>query len=125
VDAEEQLEKARGQLEKVQVAWFDPVDWSDLSIYGHLALENAVVAASRHLGIPTERSHRSKSDAAEILHRDHGLPDVTDLMLELWAMRQSESYGDVSPPGDLDPETVASGVEEFVEAVTTLLGGPA
>ena len=122
VDAKKQLEKAQRQLEKVQVAWLDPVDWSDLSIYGFLALENSVVAAAECLGIPTRRSHQSKSDAAELLYRDHGLPNVQRLMLELWDMRQSESYGDVSPPGGLDAETVATEIEEFVEAVSDLIG---
>lgn len=122
MDARKLLLKARGQLEKVQIAWLDPVDWSDLGIYGFLTLENSVVAAAEHLGIPTQRSHQSKSDAAVILHRDHGLPDIRQLMLELWDMRQSESYGDVSQPEGLDPETVAAEIEDFVQAVSNLIG---
>jgi hypothetical protein len=123
MDVRQQLAKAQRQLEKVQVAWLDPVDWSDLSIYGVLALENAVVAAAEHLGVPWQRTHPSKSAAAKVLHEDHGLPNVVDLMLQLWDMRQSESYGDVAPPLDLDAEDVARDVEGFVEAVQQIIGG--
>lgn len=122
MDPEQHLAKSQAQLEKVQVAWLDPVDWSDLSIYGFLALENAVVAAAQHLRIPWQQTHSSKSNAAEVLHRDHGLPDVVQLMLQLWDMRQSESYGDVTPPTGLNPEDVAGEIEHFVEAVSKLIG---
>lgn len=113
----EALQLAQTQLERVQVAWLDPTDWSDLSIYGFLALENSVVAAAEHFGIAVHKSHPSKNEAADLLHRNHSLPDVTPLMLQLWDMRQSESYGDVTPPQGLDPEDVASQVEGYVEAV--------
>ena len=43
VMARPRLELAREQLNRVQVAAIDPVDWSDLCIYGFHAVENAVV----------------------------------------------------------------------------------
>ena len=119
----EALRLAQKQLEKVQVAWLDPVDWSDLSIYGFLALENSVVAAAQHFGIPVQKSHPSKNKAADSLHQQHGLPDVSPLMLQLWDMRQSESYADVTPPGNLNPEQVAIDVEDYVEAVRDAIEG--
>lgn len=119
----EALQLAQTQLERVQVAWLDPTDWSDLSIYGFLALENSVVAAAEHFGISVQKSHPSKNQAADLLHKNHGLPDVSPLMLQLWDMRQSESYGDVTPPQGLDAEDVASEVEGYVEAVRTAVEG--
>lgn len=121
--ASEALRLAQKQLEKVQVAWLDPVDWSDLSIYGFLALENSVVAAAQHFGISVKKSHPSKNQAADALHQNHEFPDISPLMLQLWDMRQSESYGDVTPPGNLNPEQVAIDVEDYVEAVRTALEG--
>lgn len=81
MSAKDSLQRAQKQLEKVQVAQIDPVDWSDLSIYGFLALENAVVAAAEHFRIPWQKTHPSKNEAAQALHRDYGLPNVSQLML--------------------------------------------
>lgn len=117
MSATDALSLAEKHPKKVQVAWLDPADWSDLAIYGFLALENAVVAAADHFGISVQKSHPSKNQAADVLHENHGLPDITRLMLELWDMRQSESYGDVTPPQNLDAEDVAKDVEAYVEAV--------
>lgn len=38
-------------------------------------------------------------------------------------MRQSESYGDVSPPQGLDAEDVAAEIEHFLEAVKSEIEG--
>lgn len=123
--ASEALRLAQKHLAKVQVAWLDPVDWSDLAIYGFLALENAVVAGARHFGIAVEQTHPSKNRAADAMRDTHGLPDVTPLMLQLWDMRQSESYGDVQAPDGLDAEDVASEIEGYVEAVRAYIEGSA
>ncbi|MGH8924484.1 MAG: hypothetical protein ACRDWA_07610 [Acidimicrobiia bacterium] len=48
----DRVQLAKEQLERVRVAAIDPVDWSDLSLYAFYALENAVVAAAEHFGIP-------------------------------------------------------------------------
>jgi hypothetical protein len=50
--ADHHLRLAREQLGRVQTAGLEPIDWSDLTIYGLLALENAVVAAAEHLQLP-------------------------------------------------------------------------
>ncbi len=49
------------------------------------------------------------------------LPDVSSLMKELNDIRKSEAYGDVTVETDLDPEDVATAVEEYVDAVQTLM----
>jgi hypothetical protein len=116
----DKLRKAREQLARVQVAWTEPVDWSDLAIYAFYALENAVVAASDHFGIEWKLTHPSKVEAARELHQGHGLPDIGDLLTELNTLRKSEAYGEVQPSETLGPEDVAIAVEEYIEAVAAL-----
>ena len=115
------LDLAREQLARVQVASFEPIDWSDLAMYAMYALENAVIAAADHLGIPWRRTHVSKVETAQALHRDHGLSDVSSLLQDLNELRKSEAYGEIHPPISLDAEDVATEVELFVEAVGVLL----
>ena len=118
------LELAKEQLERVQAS-LDPPDWSDLAMYGFYCLENAVTAAARRVGITIGRDHRSRVDAANRLAEEHGLPDVGSLLRDLNDARKAAAYGDVISP-DLDPEAVASAVEEYVAAVEGLLArGPA
>ncbi len=117
------LELARRQLARVQVAWLDPVDWSDLSIYGLHALENAVVAAAEHLDITWQRTHPNKVSVARRLHAEHGLPDVADLLVDLNSLRKSEAYGELPPAEQRDPEDIAITVEEFLDAVSALVEG--
>lgn len=63
-DATNKLELAQKHLEKVQVAWDDPTDWADLSLYGFYALEAAVDAARIHCGIDATKSHASRAESA-------------------------------------------------------------
>ncbi len=118
--AQEKLELAERHLGRVQAAW-DPPDWADLSLYGFYALEAAVEAASLHFGITVQKSHWVRVEAAETLHRQHGLPDVSVLLRDLNEARKSEAYGDVQAP-DLDAEVVASEIESFIDRVRGLLG---
>ena len=75
-DATSKLKLARKHLEKVQIAWDDPTDWADLSLYGFHALEAAVDAACIHCGIDANKSHASRAMSAERLSSAHGLKDV-------------------------------------------------
>jgi hypothetical protein len=77
------LKIAKEHLEKVQAAWDTPTDWKDLCLYGFYCLEAAIKAASLHVGIPVQSTHLSKASAAQKLHKDHGLPDVEKLLVEL------------------------------------------
>ena len=73
----EKLKLSESQLERVLSSW-DPPDWATLSHFGFHALENAVDAASIHVGISIERIHPARVSAALHLHRDHNLEDVSD-----------------------------------------------
>jgi hypothetical protein len=120
IDKASKLALAQRHLERVQEAWDDPLDWDDLSLYGFYCLEAAVEAAALHFGIETTYVHAEKADIAFRLHEERNLPDVSDLLVELNFARKAVAYGDVEPP-ELDPEDVASEIEEYVEVVATLL----
>jgi len=96
MDPEARLELAEEQLAKVQTAWFEPPDWSDLTIYGLHACENAVVAAAEHAGIPVKRTHWDKADVGDQLTEHHGLPNVSKLLKELNELRKGFAYGELT-----------------------------
>jgi hypothetical protein len=116
------LAVAKRHLNRVQTAWDDPTDWDDLSLYGFYCLEAAVEAAALHFGLRTSRKHWEKVDTASALHKDKGLPDVSDLLRDLNDARKAAAYGDTEVP-DLEAESIASQIEEYVNAVAALLSG--
>ncbi len=118
--AEEQLKLAKSQMARVQSAWFGEPDWNDLSLYGFYCLENAVCAAATHAEINFARSHRGKVAAAEKLTAQYGFPDISELLVNLNDARKASAYGDIDGP-DLDAESVARAIEEYVEAVESFL----
>jgi hypothetical protein len=118
--AEDYLELARSHLERVQAAWDDPTDWTDLATYGFYCLEAAIMAAASHVGWSVRRTHVDKAEAAERLSEKMGLPEIADLLSDLNSARKSAAYGDVPFP-DLDPQDVAVEVERYVEAVENLI----
>jgi len=117
----DKLQLAREQLARVQVAWLDPVDWSDLALYGFYALENAVVAAADRAGLDWRQTHPSKVEAARQLHDRFGLPDVANLLIELNDLRKATAYGETQPARSLGPEDIAVEVERFIEAVAAFV----
>lgn len=119
--SKEKLELARRHLEKVRVAWYDPTDWDDLSLYGFYCLEAAVEAAALHFGLSLSKKHWDKVHLAEVLRTQNGLPDVAGLLRDLNDARKSAAYGDVPRP-QLNAEDVASEIEDYVEAVEVILG---
>jgi hypothetical protein len=119
--AEQSLEMARRHLEKVRDAWLEPTDWSDLSLYGFYCLEAAVVAGTTHMGIPVQRTHPSKVAASQTLRANHGLPDITQLLVDLNIARKAAAYGDLDMP-DLNAEQLVVAIERYVDAVADLTG---
>ena len=118
-EAEKYLSLARKHLERVLVAWDKPTDWADLSLYGFYCLEASIVAAALKVGLEPSRSHPGKAKAASSLQA-HSLPDVAELLSNLNVARKAAAYGDVDFP-ELDAEDLATRIEEYVEAVATLL----
>ena len=116
----DKLVLAQRHLKRVEASWDDPVDWDDLSLYGFYCLEAAVEAAALHFKIKTNTVHAQKVEVAEKLHRDKGLPDVSELLVDLNGSRKAAAYGDVDAL-ELDPEEVKLEIEAYVEAVKKLL----
>lgn len=119
--AEDSFRLALSHLERVQAAWDTPTDWTDLSTYGFYCLEACVVAAALQLEQKAPRGHMVKAQAARRLNKEHGLPDVEGLLVDLNAMRKYTAYGDTDPPDDMEPEDIALSIEEYVESVRALL----
>jgi hypothetical protein len=114
------LALAQRHMKRVEASWDDPVDWDDLSLYGFYCLEAAVEAAALHFKIKTSTVHAQKVEVAQMLHHDKGLPDVSELLVDLNGARKAAAYGDVDAP-ELDPEEVKSEIAAYVEAVEKLL----
>ena len=92
---QEKLMLARRHLAKIQP---EPVDLDDLSIYGLYCIEAAVEAAALYVQIRTTRRHWEKANVALELHKLHGLPDVSELLVDLNDSRKAVAYGDVEAP---------------------------
>lgn len=120
-EAAKSLSLAKQHLKRVLDAWEEPTDWSDLTMYGFYCLEISIVAAAAHLGMELKKTHPAKAEMASELSRSHSLPDITDFLWDLNSARKAAAYGDVDFPV-LDAEDVASKIEEYVEAVSALLG---
>ncbi|BAS26786.1 hypothetical protein LIP_0929 [Limnochorda pilosa] len=73
-DAKSQYGVARRHLDRVQTAWDQPTDRSDLSLYGFHCLEAAVMAAAAHVQFKVQRTHWQKGAAARDPHVKHGSP---------------------------------------------------
>ena len=115
---QEKLVLARRHLAKTLS---DPSDLDDLSIYGLYCLEAAVEAAALHVKLKVTKQHWEKVKVAYELHTQHGLPDVSDLLVDLNDSRKAVAYGDVEAP-DLENEDVVGQIERYVEAVEELVG---
>lgn len=118
----EQLEMARKHLARVQRAWAPP-DWSNLAMWGFYCLEALVLVAAEVKGISVARTHPMKVEAAKKLHKDHGLPKIDDLLVELNSARKSVAYGDIDMPR-LDAEQVAIDIEDYFNQVEKLVTSP-
>ena len=113
------LTLAQRHLERVQDAWDEPTDWSDLALYGFYALEAAVDCAGLHFGISRDQGHRGRIILAKTLS-ERGLDDVSDLLRDLNEARKSIAYGDIGRP-ELDAEDVASRIEAYIESISALI----
>lgn len=117
---EDKLEIAEKHLLRVQAAWFSPTDWDDLSIYGFYCLENAVDAAALHFGLAVIPQHHRRLETAQRMARDHGLPNITELLNDLNDARKYTAYGDTEHPS-LDAEDLASRIEDYVRKVREVI----
>ncbi len=121
--ARRQLELARKQLERVQIASWDPQDAEEAVTWAFYAYENAVVAAAEIIGLPWKKRHDAKRDVAEELYRREVVSkDLSSELRDLNDLRKDVAYGE---PGaelaEVDLEALAVELEEFVNEVDALL----
>jgi hypothetical protein len=115
------LRLARQHFDRAEGAAIEPTDWLDLATYGFYALEAAVVAGALHKGYAVKRTHPGKVQAAQWLATEHGLSDVSDLLVDLNTARKSQAYGDIDFPDNLDADDVAQAIGEFLDEIERLL----
>lgn len=116
----DKLALSREELERAQVAAFDPVDWPEVCVWSFYALENAVVAAAETLGVEWQPSHPSKVKVARELHDQHHLPDVASLLIELNELRKSQAYGELTQSPTMSAEDFVVEIETFIDLVEEL-----
>ncbi len=113
---------AKLNLAKQQFARADSntADEENVFIWSFWGLENAIMAAADHAAIEATKQHWAKGEAARKLARNHGLPDVCDLLRDLNDARKSVAYDDTEAP-DLDPLEVLASFKDYLERVTEFL----
>ena len=75
----------------MQGAW-DPPDWGDLSTYGLYCLEACVRAAVIKVGKEPVKTHYGKVAQANELVREHGFPEIEDLLTNLNDARKARIW---------------------------------
>ncbi len=122
-EAVKALIKARSQLERVQVAGFDPPDPVEAVTFAFYGYENAIVAAAEAKGIKWTKNHYEKAKLARKLCDDAILTtDVQERLLQLNDLRKDVAYGE---PGaeleEVDLEDLASDLEHFIDEVEAVI----
>ena len=120
VSAKEALERAKEQYQKAKDHSDDP---DQVFVWCFYALENAVVSAATHANEGFQKNHWTKAHAARRLHREEGLTDVSDLLIDLNDARKGTAYGDVAEP-EIEPEDVLDQVDSYIQEVEKLLTPP-
>ena len=122
-DAKEALTRARKQLERVQMAAWEPQDPEEAVTWAFYAYENALKALAEARGDILARHHGRKAEYAGRMARQKVLrTDAEARLVELNGLRKQVSYGDVY--GDLaalDLEDLASELETFLDEVETVI----
>jgi hypothetical protein len=113
----EYLKLARDHLARAEE---DPGDAKNVFVWSFWGLENAIKAAASHVGIEFVKQHWSAGKAARKLAKDHGLPDVEDLLADLNDGRKSAAYGDTDEP-DMEPDEVIKQFKDYVERVAAFI----
>ena len=121
--ARDAIDRAKRQLEKVQVASWEPQDQDheQAVMWAFYAYENCVTALAELYGYKWTRNHREKADLARKFHAE-GLVsrDIGDELEDLNNLRKDVAYGD--PGSDLsarDLDELAIELEEFIDEVNS------
>ena len=122
-EARDLLERAKEQLGRAQVAWWEPAEPADCVTNAFYAYENALTAAVVAVGMKPTKQHYEKSVLAKRLFQENRLKtDVSDLLKTLNEVRKDVQYGE---SGDqlrqVDLEELVTELETFVGEVEALL----
>lgn len=122
-EARKKLELARTQLERVQVASWDPPDPVEAATWAFYAYENAVVVVAEAKGIRWTKIHPEKARLAHDLFVAGILrTDVEDTLLTLNALRKDAAYGEPGPElQQLNLEDLAIELEEFLDGIERII----
>jgi len=122
-EARAALKRAKSQLERVQVAWWDPPDPVEAVTWAFYAYENAIVAVAEAKSIRWEKSHAAKARlAGQFVQQGILSTDVEDRLIELNDLRKDVAYGESGPElEELDLEDLAIKLEEFLEEVEQVI----
>src|SRR5947207_1095088 len=122
-DARASLMLAQAQLERAQVAWWEPSDPADCVTNAFYDYENAVTAAMLARGRKRTHRHPEKVAMARELYEENLLKtDVSSLLQTLNDARKDVQYGE---PGyqlrQIHLESLVSDLEEFTDEVEAML----
>ncbi|MCY4074826.1 MAG: hypothetical protein OXH04_05290 [Acidobacteria bacterium] len=118
-EAQPHIVRARRQLERVQVAAWEPPDAEQAVTWAFYAYENCIVALAELHALRWKKNHREKAEMARRLHAD-GLVsrDVGDTLEELNRLRMDVAYDEPGPElRDTDLEVLAGDLEAFVDEI--------
>lgn len=76
-EARAAIDRARRQMERVQVASWDAEDREEAVTWAFYSYENCIVAAAELHGIPWKKSHPDKAAVARRLHKQGIVPTDT------------------------------------------------
>lgn len=121
--ARKALKTATLQLDRVQVASWDPQDPVQAVTFAFHAYENAVVAAAEAKAIRWAKDAYQKAELAGRLFREGVLrTNVEDRIRTLNEVRKDVSYDEPGPElRDVDLEDLAIELEEFIEEVQRIV----
>ena len=123
-EARQHIARARRQLERVQVAAWDPDDPEEAVTWAFYAYENCVAALAERFGRKWTKNHREKADLARWLHTEGLISrDIGDELEELNSLRKDVAYDEPRPElQERDLEDLAIELKEFIDEVDSQIG---
>ena len=123
-EAKQHLDRARGQLERVQIASWEPKDPEQAVMWAFYAYENCVAALAARYARKLTKNHSEKANLARQLFADDLIPtDIGDELEELNSLRKDVAYDE--PGSELqekDLEDLASDLEDLINEVDSRIG---
>ena len=118
------LQLAKKQLDRVQIASFDPQDPEEAVTWAFYAYENAIVATAEAKGIAWEKKHPFKVVLAGELHTKGILSlDAGPTIERLNELRKDVQYGEPGPElEDENLEDLATDLENLIDEVEAIVG---